>query len=422
MYGGTRREDMGVRKGTLKCMGNYEEGKSIRQRKRKAYMVNRFYHMLRIFPVKKGKIVFTTFEGDGGFCCNPRYIAEELLRRDEKQRDYECIWLVNNMNRQFPDGIRKVKNTFFNRAYHLVTAQVWVDNSRKAYGTAKRKNQLYIQTWHAALELKPVGLFRGKLFPEIARLVSRYDSRLADYVLSNSEWCTERYPKMLLYKGKILKTGSPRCDIFATKRTGLYRMIRERYHVPADGKIVMFAPTFRGGGQKGKRQVYSEEPTLDFEMLLDALHKKFGGTWYLFLRLHPQLAAQMEGIPLKKKPEHMIDVSQADDMNEVLAAADVFVTDYSSSAFDAMNMHIPVFLYADDLQEYVQDRGKLMWDINELPFAVAETNAELREVIEEFDSGEYEQAIEKFLKKYGVLEDGSASERVADVIEKFVKE
>lgn len=324
------------------------------------------------------------------------------------------------MNREFPAGIQKVKNTFLNRAYHLATAQVWVDNSRKAYGTAKRKNQLYIQTWHAALEFKAVGMFRGKLFPRIAYLVSRYDSRLADYVLSNSEWCTQRYPKMLLYDGKILKTGSPRCDIFTTKQTELYRSIRERYGIPSDGKVVMFAPTFRGGGQKGKRQVYSEEPTLDFEMLSNTLHEKFGGTWYIFLRLHPQLAAQMEGIPLKNQSEYMVDVSQADDMNEVLAAADVFVTDYSSSAFDAVNMRIPVFLYADDLKEYVEDRGELMWDMKKLPFGVAETNEELREIIRGFEQKGYEDAVGEFLTECGVVEDGKASARVADVIEEFM--
>ena len=401
-------------------MSNQEEEKSIRKRKRKAYMIHHFYHMLRIFPVKKGKIVFTTFEGDGGFCCNPRYIAEELLRRNENNSKYELLWLVNNMDRQFPEGIRKVKNTFLNRAYHLVTAQVWVDNSRKAYGTAKRRNQLYIQTWHAALGFKPVGMFRGKLFPKIAYLVSRYDSKLADYVLSNSEWCTERYPKMLLYNGKILKTGSPRCDIFTTKRTELYSTIRERYGISADGKIVMFAPTFRGGSQKGKRQVFFEKPTLDFEMLYNALQEKFGGTWYVFVRLHPQLAAQMEGIPLRNRSERIVDVSQADDMNEVLAAIDVFVTDYSSSAFDALNMHIPVFLYAEDLQEYVQDRGKLMWDMAELPFSMAETNEALQEEIKEFDKEKYEEAVKRFLKEHGVLEDGKASKRVVNVVEKYL--
>ena len=38
--------------------------------------------LARIFPVKKNKVVFTAFEGDGGYCCNPRYIAEELLKNE----------------------------------------------------------------------------------------------------------------------------------------------------------------------------------------------------------------------------------------------------------------------------------------------------------------------------------------------------
>lgn len=376
--------------------------------------------MLRIFPIKKGKIVFTAFEGDGGFCCNPKYIAEELLRRKKDKKNYEMIWLVNNMERQFPEGIRKIKNTFLNRAFHLVTAQIWVDNSRKAYGTAKRENQIYIQTWHGALEFKPVGKFRGKQFPKIAYLVSKYDSKLVDYILSNSEWCTKRYPHMLLYNGKVLKTGSPRCDILITQRKELYKRIRERYQIPQDGKIVMYAPTFRGGGQKGKRRVYSEETTLDFENLMKILHEKFGGTWYIFLRLHPQLAAHMKEVPLKIRSKYMVDVSQADDMNEVLTAIDIFITDYSSAAFDAVNTYMPVFLYMDDLQEYVKERGKLMWNLDELPFPVAETNEQLKKVILGFEQKLYNKEVSTFLKKYTVLEDGHASERVADVIERFV--
>lgn len=394
-------------------MSSKSEASYIRGRKRKAAILYMIYHILRIFPVKKNKIVFTAFEGDGGFCCNPRYIAEELLKRQEK---YELVWLVNNMSRQFPEGIRKVRNTFWRRAYHLVTAKVWVDNSRKAYGTAKRKNQMYIQTWHAALGFKAVGKFRGEHFPKIAYLVSEYDSKLADYVLSNSDWCTSLYPEMLLYDGEIWKTGSPRCDVLVSRREEKYAKVRERYGIPADAKIVMFAPTFRGGSQKGKRQVYVEEPTLDFEALASALKKRFGGNWYILLRLHPQLAAQLEGIPLRNKAEQMVDVSQADDMNEVLAAADVFITDYSSSAFDAVNVKMPVFLYADDLKDYIEERGSLMWDMRKLPFSVAESNEQLGENILQFSAERYESAVDVFLKEHGVLEDGTASGRVAEKI------
>jgi CDP-glycerol glycerophosphotransferase len=393
------------------------EAQYINKRKRKAFLTSLAYWLLWVLPVKKRKIVFTTFEGDGGYCCNPRYVAEELLKRDD---DLELVWLVNNIKKQFPQGIRKVKNTFWIRAYHLATAKVWIDNSRKAYGTRKRKGQLYIQVWHAAIGFKPLGLFRGNLFPKIAYLVSQHDSKLADYVISNSEWCTKLIPDQLIYTGEIIKTGSPRCDIFFNGREDVYRELRKRHKLPQDVKIALFAPTFRGGSQKGNRQVFVEEPTLDFARMTEALEQKFGGTWFVFLRLHPQLAARLEQFPFKNGIANMIDVSQADDMNELAAASDVLITDYSSSVFDVINMYMPVFIYADDLEEYIRERGKLMWDMYSLPFSVAGNNDELVENIDKFDAKQYEEKIDEFLRENGVLEDGCGSGKVVNLIENVI--
>ena len=94
-------------------MGDQEK-RYIQKRKRKAFITNLCYKILWILPVHKNKIVFTTFEGDGGFCCNPRYIAEELLKRPEK---YEIIWLANNTKRNFPQGIQNVFVTFWIQAW-----------------------------------------------------------------------------------------------------------------------------------------------------------------------------------------------------------------------------------------------------------------------------------------------------------------
>lgn len=395
------------------------EEKYINKRKRKAFLTSVAYHLLWILPVRKKKVVFTAFEGDGGYCCNPRYVTEALLKKGE---GLELIWLVNNIEKQFPQGIRKVKNTFWNRAYNLATAKVWIDNSRKAYGTAKRKKQLYIQVWHAAIGFKPLGLFRGKLFPKMAYLVSEHDSKLADYVISNSEWCTKLIPDQLIYTGRIIKTGSPRCDIFYTRREEIYSELRKRYGIPQKARIVLFAPTFRGGSQKGNRQVFVEEPTLNFAQMVNALQQKFGGTWFVFMRLHPQLAAQLVQFPLKNGIKNMIDVSQADDMNELAAASDVLITDYSSSVFDVINMYMPVFLYADDLEEYTKERGQLMWDMYTLPFSVAKDNDQLVENIIKFDHEVYKKRIDEFSREHGVVEDGHASERVVELIERFINE
>ncbi|MFV0464530.1 MAG: CDP-glycerol glycerophosphotransferase family protein [Lachnospiraceae bacterium] len=390
----------------------------IKKRKRKAANIRLLFRLFQIFPLKQ-KIVFTAFEGDGGYCCNPRYIAEELHRQGQ---GYEMVWLVNNLDKQMPAHIKKVKNTRLNRTYHLSTARIWVDNSRKELGTVKRKNQLYIQTWHAAIEFKPVGGFRGALFPEIAEYVSRQDSNLIDYVTSNSKWCTDRYPTMLLYDGEIIKTGSPRCDVFHGEREATRYRIRERYSIAQEAKIVLFAPTFRGGSQSTDRSINPEATTLKLEELAGVLARRFGGEWHVLLRLHPQLAARMAGFPEYENTLSLHDVSQADDMNELLAASDVLVTDYSSSAFDAMIMEIPVFLYVDDFKEYTVERGQLMWDLNALPFPYGKTNGELQEKIITFEQDRYQEAIRLFLQEHEVCEDGHASERVVEYIHQFINQ
>ncbi len=390
-----------------------DERKHIKKRLRQGARVEWVYRILRIFPINRKKIVFMTFEGNGGYGCNPRYIAEEIRNR---KLDLELVWLVNDMSKKFPEEIKKVKNTFWNRAYHLVTAKAWVANARMNFGTLKRRGQIYFQTWHGAIEFKAVGKFRGKLFPKIAEIISKNDSKMIDYVQSNSDWCTRKYPQMLLYKGEIVKIGSPRCDLFTTKRDKVYRMIRKRYQLPSDSKIIIFAPTFRGGSQQGKREIHSELPRLDYDKLIKALSDKFGGEWYIMTRLHPQIAALSKDVTTDTGNENVVDASQADDMNELIAGCDAFITDYSSAAFDAMNLQVPVFLFADDLQEYIEERGQLMWDMFQLPFPFAQSNEELVENIMTFEEKKYNNDTSDFLNEHGVLEDGMAAKRAAGII------
>lgn len=393
------------------------EEEYIRQRKKKAIRLSLKFLLMRVFPIRKRKIVFSAFEGDGGFCCNPRYIAEELHRRNH---NYEMIWLVHNTSREFPGYIRAVRDTSWNLAYHLSTAHIWIDNYRKPYGTLKRSGQIYIQTWHASIGFKAVGLFRGKEFPKIAKIVSTWDSNLVNYMISNSDYCDRVYPKKLLYNGPTFRSGSPRVDCLINCKTEIHRMIRDKYGIDQKVKILLFAPTFRGGVQAGKKEVFADMPSVDFERLMTALSEKFGGEWRIFLRLHPQLSAKMEKMPLLRKTTGLIDVSQEPDMSEIMAACDGVLTDYSSCAFDACFAGIPVFLYTDDIGEYVKNRGNLMWKKEELPFSMAETNQELLENIRKFDYDSYLEAVKKFMTINGVEENGDASSRVADLIESYM--
>ena len=103
-------------------------------------------------------------------------------------------------------------------------------------------------------------------------------------------------------------------------------------------------------------------------------------------------------------------------MNEIIAGVDAFLTDYSSAIFEANMIGIPGFIYADDLEDYIADRGDLFFDMYELPFPVARSNDELMENIVHFDEKEYGEKTKRFMKEMGIFEDGRASERVVDLI------
>lgn len=303
------------------------------------------------------------------------------------------------MQKEFPSYVTKVPNTLWNRAYWLSTSKIWIDNYRKPYGTCKKQGQYYLNTWHGTIGFKSMGLWRGEAFSKIAYLVSKNDSDMIDAAVIDSEWCAEVWPKGLVYNGECICTGAPRCDVLFGNRSKYKAAFRERYGINNDVKIVMFAPTFRENTLHGKRTVFLEECSLDFERLLHNLKIRFGGEWYLCLRLHPQLASDSKEHGGGYLHGRVIDVSQADDMYEILAAMDAFVTDYSSAAMDASYAHIPVFIYADDIENYVSARGSMLWNLSAdskksvtnnkemtpnidviLPYPIAQSNEELEKI------------------------------------------
>lgn len=369
------------------------------------------FFMFRIFPVNQKKIVFCCIEGTTGYSCNPKYISEELIRQ---KKDYELVWLVNDITKKFPKRIRVKRNTLWNRAYHLTTARVWIDNSRKQLEVRKREGQVYIQTWHAKLGFKPTCLDRGDSFTKIAYLVSKHDSDMIDYVLSNSEWYDNTLPTGMIYSGPTLRFGSPRCDVLINQTGKMHEKVRRWYHLPEDVKIIMYAPTFRGGSQKTNRSIQTDEGRLDYSGLIKALEDRFGDEWYVMLRLHPQLVARK--VQKNIGDDRVIDISRVDDMYEILAGCDAFITDYSSAAFDAAVMGIPVFLYCSDYEEYQKERGELLWDLKQLPFGIAESNEMLQKEIRSFCNEAYQINLQNLFADTDLCEDGRASERMVHFI------
>lgn len=410
-----------------------KESQYIAYRKLKAFGNKLCFYICRIFPIKKNLVSVCTFEGKGGFGCNPKYVVQELHKRNP---EYEFVWFVNDLRKEFPEYIKKVPNTLWSRAYWLSTSKIWIDNYRKPYGTCKRKGQYYLNVNHYTIAVKSTGLWRGRGFSKMAYLVSKNDSDMIDDLVIDSEWCEKVFPKGLVYDGSYQKTGAPRCDILFGNRNKYRELFRKRHKLPEDARVMMFAPTFREGAKDGKRSVYSKVWTIDFKRLLSNLEKKFGGIWYVCVRVHPQLAPTFNEYKNDEIQERLIDESQADDMYEILAGMDVYITDYSSACFDAGFARMPVFIYADDIKKYENNRGSLMWNLASapleyvtnnkamtpnydlvFPFSIAVNNDDLEKNILNFNDVIYEQKLGELKQKIGQIFDGKASEKLVDMLE-----
>lgn len=405
------------------------------KRKINAYVNRLCFYLCRLFPIKKNLISVCAFEGKNGFVCNPKYIVQELHRQDPH---IKFVWFVNKdiFNQKiFPNYVKKVPNTIWNRAYWLSRSMVWIDNYRKSYGTVKRKGQYYINTWHGNMGFKPIGLWRGDKFSQMAYLVSLNDSKMIDDVVIESDYVRYIFRKGLIYDGHFLETGQPRCDILYTDNPEEKQRVRKKYGLPLEANIIMFAPTFRETSDQGKRNVLASVSSLDYQKVIDIFEEKFGGEWYLCLRLHPQVVYELKEVDITAISEKIINVSDEEDMYELLSVMDAFITDYSSAAFDASYKGIPVILYIDDLDEYSADRGQLMWNLKDegeihnnhdmiaeydlvLPYPVARNNDDLKRVISEFDMDEYLSKLNIMNKEINLHFDGKASQRVAEIIRK----
>ena len=105
---------------------------------------------------------------------------------------------------------------------------------------------------------------------------------------------------------------------------------------------------------------------------------------------------------------------------ELIFISDIIITDYSSLMIDSLIADKPVFLYANDIDSYVDERG-FYFKFQELPFPLAKNNKELQSLIEKTNFEDVKSKYSEFKKKVQLRESGNASEKVSNMIDKICK-
>ncbi len=358
--------------------------------------------------IEKNKVVMMI----GVYGDHARQITRELLKFGE---DLDIVWLVDNPDVEKPRGVRLVYMGNWKRyIYEMETAKIWLFDDLVHGFIQKRKGQIYIQVKHwSSITLKMFYLDDKASYrtPGLRDGIKRDGERM-DYLFSGSAFDEESCRSGFGFQGKAVRVGSARSDILFDKT--VRTKVLEGYGLNRDARICLYVPTYR---LDELERTQSMSILLDMQALLEVLESKWTGEWFLFVRLHPSLNLRNDILPAER---HIINVQSYSCSEELVAASDIMITDYSSIMFEEAYKMAPVFLYAPDREEFIDGERNLLLDYDSLPFPIAQSNEELHQIIREFDKKEYEINLTAFLENYDVHEDGHAGERAAEFIRELL--
>jgi CDP-glycerol glycerophosphotransferase len=212
-----------------------------------------------------------------------------------------------------------------------------------------------------------------------------------------------------------MRLGHARNDIFfdtyKEKREQWKKDFFEERGLDPDTKLCLYAPTFR---DTHNFEVYD----LNCDRLVEALEERFGGEWKILLRYHDN-DKKKEKTQNKLRQDCVIDVTDLPDIQELLSFVDCGITDYSSWIYDFVLSGKPGFIYARDVDVYNNERG-FYFKLEESPFPVAKSNDEMMNNVRSFDEELYAKKVKEFLDGKECMDDGHASERIADRLMKLL--
>lgn len=385
--------------------------------------------ILKVLPVKNNYIYFYNIWGK--YNDNTKYISEKL---HEIYPDILCIWELDKMTgNEVPTYVKIVHSNTLKSYYFKNRSRILVDNGigyiskeflkatsfkKKLYLASKNSKQFNISTWH--------GTPLKHIFKDIPNRNYEDFISTTDIVLTGDNHTVSILEKATFGKVRIERIGSPRNDALILNSETKKIELKSKLKLPSDKKIILYAPTFRSGFnsiiniyKSGLEQMEQ----IDFDILFRCLNKKYGGDWVFVSRFHPGVSEKVNSSSLEQKSGGAYyNGNYGDDMTEYLLVSDILITDYSSSMFDFSLMKKPCFLFCPDINYYEKVERGFYLDIRNLPYPLAENFDELINNINLFSQEEYENELGKLMNFIGNIDDGDASNRVVQIIERFIRE
>lgn len=311
--------------------------------------------------IDENAVLFESFHGKT-ISDSPFYMMKDLVenRKDKNLKIYftsNSVSTHKEMLKAYGYDIEVVPLGSFKYAKVLATAKYLVNNVSFPTYFVRRKEQLYMNTWHGT-PLKTLGKKMVQGIEDMSNMQRNFlhSTHLLfpnDFTMSHM---MEDYNLYELFSGEAIVSGYPRNSIFLDTQKA--NEMRKRFNLE-DKEVFAYMPTWRGQQSSQKNvSTYAD----DVKAILDKLDNNLSDNQVLYVNLHSLVKNDVVIDDYK----HIHSFPNVDNY-EFLNCCDLLITDYSSVFFDYSITKKPVVLFMYDYDEYMADRGMYM-DVKDLPF------------------------------------------------------
>ena len=369
----------------------------------------------RFIPTNKKTVLFIAFHGRG-YTDNPRSLYEYMIKQD-RFKDYRFIWAIKNHKQKKIDiaGAKVIEYFSIPYFYYLARSHYWVVNCKLPMYVLKKKNQVYLQTWHGtplkklAYDIEvPEGttFYRSGMTEDMMHETYRQDVEKYNYMISPSAFTTEVFQSAFrINKERLIETGYPRNDLLSNYSLEDVLQIKKQLGIPLDKKVLLYAPTWRDNSYVTKGY------TFKLEVHFDKWQKALQDDYVVIFKPHYLIVNDFD---IDQFKGFVYFVPPEEDIRNLYIISDALITDYSSVFFDYAILNRPIYFYMYDLASYRDELRGFYLDIyQDLPGKIIEDeNLLLEEMKKPFDY----QKMSLFNQKFNNHEDGLASQRVVNIV------
>lgn len=332
-------------------------------------------------------------------------LDRELKARGDLNISYQFLGetIVNKIG-CFKRGLSCVKELATAKAA-FITDACQITSCVKLRGETK-----LIQIWHACGAFKKFGFSTALLkFGDSEKRMLKYPyyKNISYITVSSPEvvWAYEQAMNSSHFGSKVVPVGVSRTDLFFEDDfvSNAKECIYKAFPNARDKKIILYAPTFRGRVRNARTVMVD----------IERFYHELGDEYVLIVKHHPYV---------KKPPlideayaEFAADLSKICDIEDLLCAADICISDYSSLVFEYSLFERPMIFFAYDIEEYNDWRG-FYYDYDELaPGPVFTNDEDIIEFIKNIDERFDKQRVADFREKFMSSCDGNSTRRIIEL-------